>query len=274
VERSNVIGEFLRARRALLRPEDVGLPDYGRRRVDGLRREEVAMLAGISTDYYLRLEQGRDTRPSVDVLDALGRALRLDEDAARHLQALSARRPTRAPARRTDDRVPTGITSLISTWDRTPAFVHSRHLDVLDANSLAVALFPCLRPGVNLVTVTFLDPSIPELFGDWEASTEAAVAWLRASSGADVDDPRLTELVGDLSVRSPRFAELWARHDARPKQSHGITIEHPDVGTLRLWLETLTVGSSGGDQTLLTYHAEPGSTSADRLARLAALRAG
>ena len=269
----NLIGPFLRSRRERIRPEMVGLPVVGRRRVPGLRREEVALLAGISADYYLRLEQGRDTSPSALVLDALARALQLDEDETAYLRGLgeSGKRPRRPRA--APERVSPGIPSLIASWSLTPAFVHGRYLDVLARNGLAAALFPCCRPGANLVELTFLDPSVPELFGDWEASTAAAVAWLRAVAGADVDEPRLIELVGSLSVRSERFRELWARHDVRPKQSHELRVEHPQVGALRLRLELLGVGGHGGSQSLIAYHAEPGSESAQKLELLAALAA-
>jgi transcriptional regulator with XRE-family HTH domain len=267
------LGEFLRARRELVRPEDVGLPAAGRRRVPGLRREELALLAGISADYYLRLEQGRDRHPSTQVLDGLARALRLDEDATAHLHRIAAPdRPRRRPRRRRAERVPEGIRQLITTWPQTPAFVQGRLLDVLDANPLAQALSPLFRPGTNMLRALFLDPSSGAAHGRWEASTEGSVGALRALVGPDVDDPALAELVGELSVRSERFRQLWARHDVRPKRSGAGTIINPQVGPMELRHEKLPLPDTDR-QMLVVYHAEPGSPSAERLALLASLAA-
>ncbi|WP_280362445.1 helix-turn-helix domain-containing protein [Nocardia wallacei] len=259
------LGKYLRARRELVRPEDVGLVSLGRRRVPGLRREELALLAGISAEYYLRLEQGRDRHPSVQVLDALAVALRLDADATAHLHRLAAPRRAR---RRIPERVPEGIRQLISTWSGTPAFVQGRLLDVLAANPLAEALSPLFVPGTNMVRALFLDPASGAAHGRWEVSTEGAVAALRALVGPDVDDPALVELVGELSVRSERFRQLWARHDVRPKRSGIGMITHPRVGSLKLRHEKLPIPDADG-QILVVYHAEPGSPSAERLALLA-----
>lgn len=264
----NPIGEYLRARRELVRPEDIGLPDLGRRRVPGLRREEVAMLAGVSADYYVRLEQGRDQHPSEQVLEALGRALQLDDDGLAHLRRLASPPARRRRAPRRPERVPTGILELLDSLHETPAYVYGRYLDVLAANPLATALVPYYRPGVNLVRASFLDPAIDETHGDRERATETSVAALRALTGPDVDDPRLEELVGELSVRSPRFRELWARHDVRPKRSGRSRIENPQVGTLDLGYEKLPISDSDR-LTLCLYHAEPGSKSARALALLA-----
>jgi transcriptional regulator with XRE-family HTH domain len=264
----NPIGEYLRARRELVRPEEVGLPDLGRRRVPGLRREEVAMLAGVSADYYVRLEQGRDQHPSEQVIEALGRALQLDEDAVAHLRRLTA--PTarrRRPSRRVE-RVPAGILELLDALHETPSYVYGRYLDVLAANPLASALVPYYRVGVNLVRASFLDPQIDETHGDRDRATEAAVAALRALTGPDVDDPRLEELVGELSVRSERFRKLWARHDVKPKRSGRSRVEHPQVGTLDLGYEKLPIADADR-LTLVLYHAEPGSKSAQALSLLA-----
>ncbi|MFI0815184.1 helix-turn-helix transcriptional regulator [Streptomyces sp. NPDC021098] len=267
------LGAYLRARRELIRPEDVGLPAAGRRRVPGLRREELALLAGISADYYLRLEQGRDRHPSAQVLDALARALRLDDDATAHLHRLAVpdRPRRRSPARRTE-RVPQGIRQLIATWPHTPAFVQGRLLDVLDANPLAQALSPLFTPGTNMIRALFLDPASGAAHGRWEASTEGSVAALRALVGPDVDDPALNELVGELSVRSERFRQLWARHDVRPKRSGASTIMNPQVGALELSHEKLPLPDTDR-QMLVIYHAEPGTPSAERLALLASLAA-
>jgi transcriptional regulator with XRE-family HTH domain len=271
VARENLIGEYLRARRELVRPEDVPLPELsGRRRVPGLRREEVALLAGVSIDYYVRLEQGRDQHPSEQVLDALARALQLDDDAAAHLRRLArppARRRRSAPR---PERPPAGIVRLIECWTETPAVVEGRYTDVLAANSLALALAPYYAVGTNLVRATFLDPRVRDMYADWERVTESAVAALRALVGPDVDDPRLNELVGELSVRSDRFRKLWARHDARPRRSGAARLDHPQVGPLELSYEKLPIPDADR-QTLAVYHAEPGSPSAQSLALLASL---
>jgi transcriptional regulator with XRE-family HTH domain len=266
----NAIGEYLRARRELVRPEEVGLPDLGggRRRVSGLRREEVAMLPGVSADYYVRLEQGRDQHPSEAVIEALGRALLLDEDGVEHLRGLATPTPRRRRAARRPERVPPGILELLDSLHQTPAYVYGRYLDVLAANQLASALVPYYRPGVNLVRASFLDPAIDETHGDRDRATETSVAALRALTGPDVDDPRLEELVGELSVRSERFRQLWARHDVRPKRSGRSKIEHPEVGTLELGYEKLPIADADR-LTLCMYHAEPGSRSAQALALLA-----
>jgi transcriptional regulator with XRE-family HTH domain len=266
----NLIGEYLRARRELVHPEDVGLPELGgnRRRVPGLRREEVAMLAGVSTDYYVRLEQGRDQHPSEQVLGALARALQLDDDATAHLYRLAAppaRRRRRSPKA---EKVPAGILELVDSWTETPAYVGGRYMDVLAANPLATALVPYYEAGTNLVRAAFLDPRVRDMYGDWERVTESTVAGLRALVGPDVDDPRLTELVGELSVRSERFRQLWARHDVRPKRGGRTEIDHPQVGKLELGYEKLMIPNTNC-QTLVIYHAEPGSRSAQGLALLA-----
>ena len=194
VDRENLIGEYLRARRELIQPAEVGLPRLtGRRRVPGLRREEVAMLAGVSADYYVRLEQGRDQHPSAQVLDALARALQLDDDAIAHLHSLAApavrrrRRPSPRP-----ERVPAAILQLIASWHETPAYVYG-HMDVLAANPLATALAPYYTPGENLVRATFLDPRLRDRYEDWHRAAATVVAALRALVGPDADDPPLNE---------------------------------------------------------------------------------
>ena len=270
----NPIGEYLRARRELVRPEDVELPDAGsHRRVPGLRREEVAMLAGVSADYYIRLEQGRDRHPSAQVLDALARALQLDDYATAHLHRLAAptaRRRRRGPR---SERVPANIMRLIASWSQTPAYVYGRYMDVLAANPLATAVAPYHAPGHNLVRAAFLDPRVRDMYENWEYVTESTVAGLRALVGPDVDDPRLNELVGELSVRSERFRQLWARHDVRPKRSGTSLLDHPQVGPLELSYEKLPIPDTNC-QTLVIYHAEPGTPSAQALTLLATTAAG
>ena len=266
---TNVIGEYLRARRELVRPQDAGLRDLGRRRTPGLRREEVAMLAGVSADYYIRLEQGRDQHPSPQVLDALARALQLDENATAHLHTLAAPRPHSRSRRMTKpERVPETIEQLIMSWTTTPAYVFGRYLDVLVANPLATAIAPWFTAGENLVRGAFLDPRRRELKPDWERTLASTVAALRANVGQEVDDLRLTELVGELSLRSESFSQLWARHDVRPKGSGTSTIDHPQVGRLELTYTKLPIPDADR-QTLSIYHAAPGSPSAQALALLA-----
>ena len=254
----NRIGQFLRARRELVQPEDVGIESYGRRRVPGLRREELAMLAGVSVDYYVRLEQGRERHPSEQVLEALARALQLDDTAARHLQEL-ARPPTRRrrPSAR-PQRVRPGVERLMEGWSHTPAIVMGRCMDVLAANSLAGALHGRSIRGTNVVRSIFLEPSAREFYADWEDIARDTVATLRALAGTDLDDPRLTELVGELSLKSEEFRRLWARHDVREKTSGTKRFVHPVVGELSLGYESFAIGGSPG-QILVVYHAEPGS---------------
>jgi transcriptional regulator with XRE-family HTH domain len=267
----NLIGEYLRARRELLRPEDAGIPDVDRRRVPGLRRSELAMLAGISTEYYVRLEQGRDRHPSAQVLGALARALQLDEHATAHLHQLAAPAPRRARRRRSE-KVSAQIDALLRSLDRTaPAYVTDRLMNVLAANALAAAVLPVLVPGTNFVRAAFLDPMADQLYDDIEARRAAAVAGLRAYAGPDVDDPDLTELVGELSVKSPEFRRLWSRHDVRP--IHGalppVRIRHPQLGPIELYHQKLEIPETGG-QILGLLYAEPGSKSEQAVAMLAA----
>ena len=223
------------------------------------------MLAGVSVDYYVRLEQGRDQHPSPQVLDALARALQLDDDAISHLHTLAAPAARRRRGRSSPrpERVPAGIVRLISTWHETPAYVYGRYMDVLAANPLATALAPYYTPGENLVRVAFLDPRLRDRYEDWDRTTAATVAGLRALVGPDADDPELNALVGELSVRSERFRQLWARHDARPKRSGTSQIQHPQLGTLELSYEKLPIPDTDR-QTLCIYHAVPGSRSARR----------
>jgi len=270
VSRPNTLGEYLRARRALVDPADAGLPVVGVRRTPGLRREEVATLAGISADYYLRLEQGRDRNPSRQVLEALARVLRLDATATHYLLSLSAARPT-APRRPRREAVPAGIRQLLDVVG-LPAFVESRMLDVLAANRLATALAPSMSPGHNRLRSLFLDPAERDLHPDWDQAIAGMVASFRASIGTDVEDPRIAQLVGELSLASEPFRRLWARHDVRALAGAQVRMQHPEVGLLELRREKLTVGDTGG-QLLVIYHAEAGSESARSLALLGSLAA-
>ena len=268
----NALGDYLRARRELVSPESAGIPHIGRRRVPGLRRDELSLLAGVSTDYYVRLEQGRDRNPSSHVLDALARALQLDDEATAHLHALAGleRRARRSGQR--PESVPPSIRQLIAGWQDTPAFVLGRRLDVLASNPPAMALSPLFAPGVNLLRAAFLDPAARTLYGErWESLTHSIIAGVRALIGPELDDPPLDELVGELSVRSDHFRSLWARHDIRARTSGGTRhLYHPQVGELELHYENLQIAGTDG-QTLIVYHADPGSPTAQALALLAAL---
>jgi len=269
-ENANRLGEFLRARRDLVTPEQAGLPaPQGPRRVPGLRREEVALLAGISADYYLRLEQGRDRHPSPAVLESLARVFRLDEDATAYLLGLGAPRPRRRRRGPRRETVPAGIAMLVGTLP-LPAFVEGRCFDVLAANPSATALSPRLAVGGNRLRDVFLDPAERDLYPDWERATEGLVAGFRQSVGDETDDPRFIELVGELSLASPRFRTLWARHDVRAREGAEMRLEHPQVGELRLYREKLAVSGTAG-QMLVIYHAEPGSPAAEKLQLLGAL---
>jgi transcriptional regulator with XRE-family HTH domain len=268
----NPLGDYLRSRRERITPADVGLPPGERRRVPGLRREEVALLAGISSEYYLRLEQGRDRHPSDQVLESIARALRLDADAERYLHEL-ARPPGPAARRRTaarPERVSPTVQSLIDNWTTTPALVHGRTMVTLAANPMAVALSPFFAPGVNSLRAAFLEPEMREFYRDWDAMTAKTVAYLRSVAGAAVDDPRLVELIGELSLHSERFRTLWARQDVRQKTSGVSHLLHPLVGPLDLRYEKLALPGAPG-QILVTYHAEQGTESYERLLLLAHL---
>jgi transcriptional regulator with XRE-family HTH domain len=261
------LSQYLRARRALVRPEDVGLSPGGRRRVSGLRREELALLAGISPNYYLRLEQGRDRHPSAQVLDALARALQLDGAETAFLHSLASVAP--APrSRNAHERAPASIERLIGTWRTTPAVVHDRHLDILVANALAIALTPAFRPGVNAVRALFVEPELRGLYGDWEDAARTAVARLRTLVGREVDDPRFCELASELSARSADFRRMWARHDIQATGARPFSYNHPIVGPLELQPEMLAIIGTAG-QILYIRHAEPGSPSERALSLLA-----
>ncbi|MER6348645.1 helix-turn-helix domain-containing protein [Streptomyces sp. NPDC001595] len=264
---SNLLGDYVRARRELVTPERAGVPVQGVRRVPGLRREEVALLAGISVDYYLRLEQGRDRNPSAQVLESLARVLLLDDDATEHLLGLGAHRPRRRRRRPVKETVPRGVAQLVATL-ALPALVEGRYFDVLTANTPATALSPRFTAGANRLRSLFLDPAEQALYPGWEKAAAGMVAGFRRSVGTDTDDPRCVELVGELSLASPLFSRIWARHDVVACEGTPKHIDHPQVGGLWLNRERLSVDGAVG-QTLVVYHPVPGTDSADRLALLA-----
>jgi transcriptional regulator with XRE-family HTH domain len=266
----NGLATFLRTRRDLLKPSDVGLRELSgeRRRVAGLRREEVSILAGISQEYYVRLEQGRERQPSDQVLESLARALQLDDDASEYMRNLA--RPA-AHRRRRDaaERVDPGIETLISSWHLTPAYVQGRRMTILAANPMARALWPFFAPEVNLFRATFLEPELRCQLRNWDAVTAITVSWLRFVVGEDITDPELQSLVDELSVASPQFRKLWARHDVKQKTSGPALFDHPQVGQLDLCYRVFVLPETR--QALVTYYAEPGSPSEDRLHSLSSL---
>lgn len=269
VSDDNRLGDYLRARRELVAPESVGITAHGVRRVAGLRREEVAMLAGISADYYLRLEQGRDRNPSVQVLEAIARVLRLDATATDYLLRLGAPRPRTRARRPRRETVPAATAQLLTVIG-LPAFVEGRYLDVLAANPLATALMPNVRVGENRLRSIFLDPAEQALHPDWARTAPRLVAGFRNRIGQDVDDPRVVQLVGELSLSSEEFRQGWARHDVKPIVSRSVRMDHPQVGELELALSKLAVEGTDG-LILVIYHAVPGSDTADKLGLLASL---
>lgn len=269
----NALGAYLRARRELVQPEDVGVRVTGVRRTPGLRREEVATLAGISADYYLRLEQGRDRNPSTQVLDALARVFALDAAARAYLHELAGLSGTPTQRRRDAraERVPAGTLQLLDVIG-LPAFVEDRSFDVLAANAVATELDPWMRAGTNRLRAFFLDRAELGRYPDWPDQMAGMVAAFRASIGPDVDDPAVATLVGELSLGSEDFRRLWARHDVRALGGAAVRMRHPAVGDLELRREKLGVGGTDG-QLLVVHHAEPGSDSARALALLGSLAA-
>jgi transcriptional regulator with XRE-family HTH domain len=264
-ESGNRLGSYLRARRELISPAQAGLPSGGNRRVPGLRREEVALLAGISPDYYLRLERGRDKNPSPQVLESLARVLRLDDVERTYLLGLAAARP-RAPRRRRPEHVPARVHQLLAHL-QIPAFVEGRAFDVLASNPMAVALSPRLRPGQNRLRSLFLDPEEQAFHQDWAKAAASFIAALRTTIGDDTDNPRFVELVGELALSSQRFRILWARHDVRNLDGGTTTVHHPVVGELRLHRDKLPID----DVILVVYYPDKDSDSDEKLQLLAAL---
>jgi len=272
------LGDFLRSRRARIQPEEVGLASHGRRRVPGLRREEVAQLAGVSVDYYIRLEQGRGpggpsrTKSggvSDAVLDAISRVLRLDDEEHAYLYAV-ARPQKKRERRRAAPRVRPGIQVLLDGMAHNPAFVLGPAMDVLAWNALADALsgFSRMpRARRNIVRHLFLDPDGRAVYPDWAAVAAQTVAHLRLNAGARPDDPGLQELIGELSLKSEDFRRLWADHQVKACMYGVKRVRHPVAGLLTLPYESLSLPSEP-DQTIVAYTPEPGSETAERLALL------
>jgi transcriptional regulator with XRE-family HTH domain len=273
LDRRAELSEFLRTRRARLKPEDVGLPDFGRhRRVPGLRREELAQLAGVSVAYYTRLEQGNGRNVSAEVLDAIARALRLTDAESSHLTHLAKPKQHKKKSSAPAQHVRAPLRQLLDSIDTVPAYISGRRSDILVWNRMAAAVFgdwselpPQERNWARLV---FLRPEYRELYVDWEQKATDIVSMLRMDAGCHPDDPRLSALVGELSVKSEEFRRMWATHDVKEKTYGVKRLHHPLVGDLTLNFEGFRLGD-GSEQSLITYHAEPGSPSADALRLLA-----
>jgi transcriptional regulator with XRE-family HTH domain len=276
MDQSAELREFLRSRRARLSPADAGFPMTGTaRRVPGLRREEVALLAGVSTDYYARLEQGRQLNVSETVLDAVARTLRLDATERAYLFELSRPKSRRAAGSRPQrpQRVRPGVHSVLRMLDdRSPALVLGRRMDVLASNLLARALitdFDALpHRERNLLRFMFLDGAARELYREWDRCAAEMVAALRMDAGRNPDDRLLNELVGELTIKSPEFRSWWADHNVREK-THGVKhYHHPLVGDMTLAYENVTFPGENG-QTMCVYTVEPDSPSEAALQLLA-----
>ncbi|WP_214322305.1 helix-turn-helix transcriptional regulator [Nonomuraea sediminis] len=256
------LGGFLKSRRARVTPQSAGLEPGARRRVAGLRREEVALLAGISVEYYVRLEQGRSTAPSEEVLDAIARALRLDEVERAHLGRLA--RPARRTARPRGDRVRPQLLRLLALVDRAPAMIINHRADVLAANALATALFP---PDVGNGAKFVFGPGGRDLYVDWDSIARDTVGQLRLAVGQYPGDRKLASLIGELSMGNEDFRRLWAARDVRMRTQGTKRLRHPLVGELELGYESFEVAEAPG-QRLITLIPEPDSPSEAALALL------
>jgi transcriptional regulator with XRE-family HTH domain len=278
MDNRNDIREFLTSRRDRLTPQDAGLPDFGgRRRVKGLRREEVALLAGMSTEYYVRLERGNATGVSEAVLNGISRALRLDDAEHAHLYALvRAANKGADPGRRRGpsrpQQVRPNVQQLIDAMSNVPVVVQNGRLDAVATNRLGSALFSEMfvmpRRPMNAARFTFLDPRARTFYRDWESNARQIVALLRAEAGRSPYDRILSDLVGELATRSDLFRTLWASHDVREHRTGLKNIHHPVVGDLDLTFEAMDLTSERGLQ-LLAFSAAPGSPTHDGLQLLA-----
>jgi transcriptional regulator with XRE-family HTH domain len=271
VDAKSEIREFLTSRRARVTPEQAGLPTFGGlRRVPGLRREEVALLAGVSVDYYTRLERGNVAGVSETVLDALARALRLDEVERAHLIALAraARGPARRRSNRPQQQVRANLQLMLDAMSTMPAFVRNGRLDILAANRLGRAFysqhFDSPYQPVNSARFGFLDPRAPTFYLDWDGVAKDMVALLHAEAGRDPYDRDLSDLVGVLSTRSEAFRTLWAAHNVRWQGPGVKTIRHPLVGEVTFTYESMDLVADPG-LTMFVYTVEPGSKSEQAL---------
>jgi transcriptional regulator with XRE-family HTH domain len=267
------VREFLTTRRAKVTPEQAGLPTFGaKRRVPGLRREEVALLAGVSADYYVRLERGNLAGVSEQVLDALARALRLDEAERAHLfdLARASTGPVRGSRRAAVSRVRPGVLRILESL-HTPAYVRNARMDILAANNLAIALYDGLldrdKLPLNLARFLLLDQRAPAFFLDWETVADDAVAALRGEAGRNPHDRSLTDLVGELATRSDEFRTRWARHNVKHHRTAPKRLHNSLVGDIELAGEAMELAGDG--LVIITYTAEPDSPAAEALRFLA-----
>ena len=279
MDTTNDVREFLMSRRSRITPTQAGLPDYGgTRRVSGLKREEVAMLTGVSTEYYARLERGNLRGVSDSVLDSLARALQLDEAERAHLFDLAkAAAPARASGpRRAQAQVRPSIERVLAGMTGTPAYVRNARTDVLAANNLCFALYTgILSPGmlpVNLARFMFLDPRSKDFFVDWDTLADDFASAMRAESGRNPRDRALNSLIGDLAAGSTEFSTRWARHNVRFHRTARKTMRNPLVGEIELTGDALELPGEG--LILIAYSAEPGSHAQDQLDFLASWSAG
>ncbi|MET8042469.1 helix-turn-helix transcriptional regulator [Micromonospora sp. NPDC005215] len=269
------VREFLASRRARITPEQAGLPAFGgTRRVAGLRRAEVAMLAGVSPDYYTRLERGNLSGVSDSVLDAVARALQLDDAERSHLYDLARAANTSPRVRRrpAKQQIRPGVQSLLDAMTEAPAFVRNGRLDILAANRLSEALYSpafeaAARP-VNLARFCFLDPAADEFYPDWDEAADTTVALLRTEAGRDPYDKALSDLVGELATRSDDFRTRWAAHNVRLHHTGVKRFQHPVVGRLDLAFEAMPLPADPG-LTLTAYSATVGTPAGDALRLLA-----
>jgi transcriptional regulator with XRE-family HTH domain len=271
VDTRQEIREFLTSRRARITPEQAGLHSYGSRRVPGLRREEVAVLAGVSVPYYTRLERGDMSGASESVLEALARALELDDAERAHLFDLArAAQPTAAPTRRrrAKQRVRPEVQWTLDAITGAPAYVGNERLDILAANQLGHALFSELYAGpsrpANHARFVFLDPRAEAFYGDWERASTETVAILRSAAGRDPYNRDLSDLIGELATQSETFRTRWAAHNVRFHNTGVKHLNHPIVGELHLTFNRLDLAADSG-LTIFTYTAEPGSRSEEGL---------
>jgi transcriptional regulator with XRE-family HTH domain len=271
VDARNDIREFLVSRRAKIGPEQAGLPAYGtERRVAGLRREEVAMLAGISVEYYTRLERGNASGVSEDVLQGISRALQLDEAERAHLfdlvRAANRSRPGRS--RSSQERIRRTVQRILDAMGDVPAYLRNGRLDILSANRLGYALYSPVFTDTtgmpNMARFIFLSAQATDFFQDWESAANDAVAILRAEAGRDPYDRRLSDLIGELSTRSDEFRVRWAAHNVKFHRSGTKKLHHPVVGDLSLDYEALDLPGDSG-QRINVYTSEPGSPSQEAL---------
>lgn len=267
------LGRFLRARREGISPAEAGLPaGTGTRRTPGLRREELATLAGVSIDYYIRLERGRESRPGPAVVDALAAALRLSDEEHAYLCELAAQAARRAPAPRQPSRtVRPSVKLMLESVRPCPAYVSGRTNDILAANPGGMRLLHGMSDWParqrNTIRYTFLHPTGRTLWPDWEQKAKSCVAHLRAVAGTDPDAPDLAALVGELIVKSPDFSRLWSRYEVRTVGDGLKTFRHPEVGTVTLTHEVMPLNHTDG-QRITLYMAEPGTPDHDAMTLL------